>query len=120
MNGLKALNETHGHAAGDKAIERMAKTLVLASRQSDLVGRLGGDEFAVLLPHTTVEGALAQAARVQHLLQTLPLWLEEGKVSLTLSTAFGAAAFDGNSTATDVMQLADTHMYHHKKRTKAQ
>jgi diguanylate cyclase (GGDEF)-like protein len=110
MNGLKGINDRYGHNAGDRAIERLAKTLVLCARQVDLVARLGGDEFAALLPHTPIEGALVLGNRVSTLLANIPLMLEDG-TSVTLSTSYGASAYNGDSTLEQVMDHADQAMY---------
>jgi len=49
VNGLKEINDTHGHAAGDAILMRVADVLIENLRESDVVGRLGGDGFAVIL-----------------------------------------------------------------------
>src|SRR5205085_5407585 len=49
VDGLKLINDTHGHAAGDHALRLVADALRATCRDSDIVGRLGGDEFAILL-----------------------------------------------------------------------
>ena len=51
INGFKAINDIHGHAAGDAALQSVAELLVQHVRESDTVGRLGGDEFGVILVH---------------------------------------------------------------------
>ncbi len=117
MNGLKKLNDTYGHVAGDKAILRLSKTLVLSTRKTDHVARLGGDEFAVLMPNTPPTGAGVQGERIVSLLSKIPLMLDDG-TSLTLATSFGVATFDGNSQMQDVLDQADAAMYAHKKACK--
>jgi diguanylate cyclase (GGDEF)-like protein len=52
VDRFKQLNDTYGHAEGDRALQRIARTMMGGVRRSDLVARLGGDEFAVLMPHT--------------------------------------------------------------------
>ena len=52
VDRFKRLNDTRGHAVGDRALRRIARTLMGGVRRSDLVARLGGDEFAVLMPDT--------------------------------------------------------------------
>ena len=116
LNGLKGINDTYGHVVGDRAIERLAKMLILSCRSTDLIGRLGGDEFAVIMPETPPSGALIRAERVGDLLARVPLVL--GNITLFLSSACGAASFSGNESHKDVMEMADAAMYAHKQRMK--
>src|SRR5260370_26525587 len=61
LDGLNAVNDEHGHAAGDAALQHVAQILVDSVRNTDVVGRLGGDDFTVLLLHTDQEPAARQA-----------------------------------------------------------
>lgn len=112
VNGLKKVNDRFGHRIGDRVIERVAKTLVIDCRASDLVGRLGGDEFAVLMPETPPAGALIRGKRVSDILKKVPLMA--GEAALTLSAAYGASPFTGTESATDVLAAADAAMYKQK------
>jgi GGDEF domain-containing protein len=58
MNGLKAINDNHGHRAGDAALQEFARRLAVGVRQSDMAARLGGDEFGVLLRPLAADGGL--------------------------------------------------------------
>lgn len=118
MNGLKQLNDTYGHGIGDRAIERVAKMLILSCRTTDLIGRLGGDEFAVLMPDTPTSGAIIRGERVADLLSRVPL-LADDHTPITLSTAYGASSFNGNDTGKNVIASADAAMYAHKQSLKA-
>jgi len=116
MNGLKKINDTYGHAIGDRAIERVAKMLILSCRATDQIGRLGGDEFAVLMPDTPTSGAIVRGERVANLLSRVPLLV--GDMPLSLSAAYGAASFSGEDTSGDVLEKADAAMYAHKQALK--
>src|SRR3546814_13682007 len=63
VNGLKPINDTYGHPAGDAALMQIADVLVENVRESDVVGRLGGDEFAVILAHGDENAAKEKACR---------------------------------------------------------
>lgn len=65
LDGLKAVNTGHGHLAGDRYIDTMARLLADAARAYDLLARFGGDEFALLLPDTTPEQAAEVAERIR-------------------------------------------------------
>jgi two-component system chemotaxis family response regulator WspR len=65
LDRFKQFNDTYGHAEGDKALQKVAETMCLAVRESDLVGRLGGEEFAVILPDTCLSAARAVAERIR-------------------------------------------------------
>ena len=112
VNGLKTINDTHGHTTGDHAIGRVARMLVIACRTSDLIGRLGGDEFAVIMPETPPEGATIRGQRVAEILGSIPLQVGDGTISFT--AAYGAAGFNGSESVKDVLHAADTAMYQHK------
>jgi diguanylate cyclase (GGDEF)-like protein/PAS domain S-box-containing protein len=56
VDHFKAVNDTHGHAVGDRVLQRVARTVVDALRRTDIVGRWGGEEFVVLLPNSDAEG----------------------------------------------------------------
>ena len=90
VDGFKAVNDRHGHAAGDEALVRLARVLERDVRLDDLVVRLGGDEFAVVLPDTGLDAACERAERVVHELGEQP-WTElDGEFSLSVSAGVAA------------------------------
>jgi diguanylate cyclase (GGDEF)-like protein len=104
IDGLKAVNDAHGHAAGDDLIVRTAAALSSARRATDEVCRLGGDEFGMTAPDTDAMQAQLLAARVQRCLQ-----LSGVRVSL------GWAVSAGEGTVEDLWQQADAAMYADKR-----
>jgi len=69
VDGLKRINDTAGHLAGDQALAIMGKVLRQATRSTDLAGRYGGDEFAIVLPQTRSEDAERVGQRILNFLQ---------------------------------------------------
>ena len=66
LDYFKAVNDTHGHAAGDAVLQAIAEVLVGQGRATEVIARLGGEEFCALLPETDEAGAVAWAERVRH------------------------------------------------------
>ena len=116
INGLKTVNDTLGHAAGDAVIKQIATTLISNVRQSDLVGRLGGDEFAVLLTHSDERAAENKAAALARNVELQPFtW--EGQ-TLTLSIAYGSYTFKDGEDAAIALDAADRAMYARKQESR--
>ncbi|MCI0394572.1 MAG: diguanylate cyclase [Chloroflexi bacterium] len=71
LDGLKRINDTLGHLAGDQMLAALGKVLRQATRSTDIVGRYGGDEFVLLLPQTDVEGAQRVGERIFALVEEM-------------------------------------------------
>ena len=114
LNGLKGVNDRHGHRTGDAMLVEFARRLAQCVRQSDTAARIGGDEFAVLLRPLAGEGGLQ--AMLQRLSDAVGGAFEFEGRSMTLSASLGAASYpaDGRELAT-LMELADQRMYVHKR-----
>jgi diguanylate cyclase (GGDEF)-like protein len=114
LDGLKEVNDRHGHAAGDDCIVRIGRLLRTELRPHDRAFRIGGDEFAILLPGTDVSGAEEVTARLVE-------WLERRSRSSVLRTkaSFGAAATSAEHDAPEkLLRAADEAMYRSKNRRK--
>ena len=113
VNGLKQINDTYGHGAGDVVLARVAHTLIASVRESDFVGRLGGDEFGVILANadhaTATEKAALLAAEVQG--QSVA-W--KGN-QLSVSVSYGVSSFTGGQDANATLDDADRAMYQRKR-----
>lgn len=112
MNGLKGINDTFGHSAGDAALKRVAEILTENVRESDYVGRLGGDEFGVLLAHAEEAAATEKALQLVDAIETSSIDWEGTKIPLKV--AFGAYTFKGGENANEALAEADKKMYAHK------
>tara|TARA_R110000787_G_scaffold8895_67_gene30775 strand:+ start:570 stop:1259 length:690 start_codon:yes stop_codon:yes gene_type:complete len=129
IDGLKRINDGHGHGAGDRALVAVATLLIDNVRSSDLVGRLGGDEFGVLMARASRKDAEEKVAALAALIEALRLPLgdvtdggtEGGTESggIALSASFGIAEITGKMDAEAALNAADTAMYAEKQRKKA-
>jgi diguanylate cyclase (GGDEF)-like protein len=116
VNGLKAINDTYGHAAGDAALMHVANSLLKNLRESDMVGRLGGDEFGVILPSADEAAAQVKAQRLAEAIKQAPFqW--EGH-TLHVSIAHGVFSFRPGSNPGSILDEADKKMYAQKRALK--
>lgn len=114
LNGLKPINDHHGHRAGDAALLEFARRLSAGVRQSDTAARLGGDEFGVLLRPLAADGGLE--ATMNRLARELNGNFEFEGHLLRVDASMGAACFpaDGKDVG-QLIELADQRMYLHKR-----
>ncbi len=112
LNGFKAINDTHGHAAGDMALAQVAELIAAHVRETDAVGRLGGDEFGVVLTLTPAASAEAKAAELAETIAATPI-VHEG-VQMTLGAAWGVRALERGVDVETAMAEADAAMYARK------
>lgn len=108
LDGFKAVNDTHGHAAGDACLKELAARLRAACAEADLVARIGGDEFAMLLGARFELAAISGLARKIVEVMSEPVFYN-GK-PLTLGASVGIALLDGGSASQLFMQ-ADSALY---------
>lgn len=114
LDGFKAVNDTHGHEAGDTVLQLVSHRLRSCLRDTDTLARLGGDEFAVLLPLLGSKGdADAIATRMIQALQE-PFLI--GPYPVNIGISIGIAVYPENATSTDALQVAaDTALYRVKR-----
>jgi len=115
VDHFKAVNDTHGHDAGDAVLKKFADILKTNSRRSDICGRIGGEEFLFILTHTTQENAVVVIERIRAQLEAAKF--DFGGSSLTVTASFGLAGFEGTQ-APDFKRLvsqADAALYAAKR-----
>jgi len=110
VDGLKAVNDRLGHAAGDELLRQAAEVLRISFRPGDVVARIGGDEFAVLLPGASLATGESVLARVRHNESAYTANEDRPAVHFSLGLA---TAEEGQSLA-ETLRLADSRMYQNK------
>src|SRR5690606_26361575 len=118
LDRFKPINDSLGHAAGDRMLKEVALRLSTCVDDDDTVARMGGDEFTLLLqPHITRDGALTRAIHVaEQILENLarPFVLEGREFFVTASIGIALSPQDGEELS-QLMKNADTAMYHAKE-----
>lgn len=114
VDEFKEINDTHGHAAGDAALQTLARTFEQHIREIDLFARFGGDEFALLLPEADVRVAREAAERVRRSLETLKMDLDGSQASITISIGVSGLEPDDGSVDT-LLARADRALYRAKR-----
>jgi diguanylate cyclase len=116
LDNFKDVNDTLGHASGDRLLVHVSKVLLSLTRDADVVARLGGDEFAVLLPGIADETELAATAlRIKDALeQSTPI---DGILVSAMSSIGIALTPDHGTTIGELLQRADSAMYASKERS---
>jgi len=110
VDGMKAVNDSRGHAAGDELLRRAAQVLRASFRAEDVVARIGGDEFAVLLPATDAPAAQEALARVRNNLMNHNGHAQKVPSSFSIGVATG----NKGCSLAEVMKEADKRMYQEK------
>jgi diguanylate cyclase (GGDEF)-like protein len=111
VDQFKQVNDTHGHEAGDEALNRVARTLQEGTRGIDVAARVGGEEFGIILTETTLEGGIEVAERLRLAIKSVDIPLVGH-----ITASFGVAECPtGAQTARELVALADAALYDAKR-----
>jgi len=113
IDHFKAINDAHGHEAGDRAIVAAASVCLAALRSNDLAARLGGDEFVVLMPHTSLATAEQTARRLAAEISQALTALQVGGRAITISCGVSVLR-TGDASIDAVLKRADQALYRAK------
>ena len=118
VDNLKMINDTHGHAQGDQALNDISAILKESFREADIVARIGGDEFLVLAVDASMERADSLTNRIQSILEKRN---QPGDRPYQLSFSLGIGHYDPEAPCTlnDLIAQADGRMYQQKQARKA-
>lgn len=111
LDHFKTINDTHGHAIGEKVLSAVGGVCRAHLRGSDFLGRLGGEEFAILLPKTDLNGGMQVAGKLREAIAALT-----AEFGFDISASFGVASRGGKFDQVDAMlERADQAMYAAKR-----
>ena len=114
LDHFKLVNDTHGHAAGDRALKRAVAACQPYLRSTDLFGRLGGEEFGILLPECALDQALARVEQMRASVASVALGDEAPGVSI--SASFGVSSvINAGYELRELMRDADNALYAAKR-----
>lgn len=114
LDDFKAVNDVHGHAAGDAVLRHFAELISHQIRENDVFARLGGDEFGVILSHTNLEQASMKGGRLAQSLRDHPAQWEGKEVELAFS--YGVYELHSGANPDSAIKEADRAMYVQKRR----
>ncbi len=117
LDHFKAINDTHGHQAGDACLKAVADFLMGEVRAMDTAARLGGDEFILLFPRTNREKAMKRAQNMALRLNALKV--EWNGLSFPIKASVGLRNFVAGDRIEDILESADLDMYEQKQERKA-
>lgn len=111
---FKRVNDSYGHQAGDKVLEKIADVILSCIRKDvDIPARFGGEEFFILLPETDEDGAIMLAERIRQRMEATTIDWEGQKINITLS--LGISIFPNHAhTPIDLIKFADEALYQSK------
>lgn len=116
IDGLKPINDSHGHGCGDTMLSHFARFLHAHVRASDVVGRLGGDEFGIVLSHASAAQAERKCAGLAGELASAPASWEGTPIALGF--AFGLVELSDGMTGEFAIAQADAAMYRRRRLTR--
>ncbi|MCF8488338.1 MAG: GGDEF domain-containing protein [Rhodospirillum sp.] len=114
IDHFKAINDTHGHVNGDRALRRLADIIRDSIREADTPGRLGGEEFGLLLPGVDLTGARVFAERLRRAVAEATVRLPQDR-TLSMTVSLGIAQIDLEDTLERVVSRADAALYTAKR-----
>jgi len=118
IDNFKSINDTYGHIAGDKVIQKLALLLQDSVRESDIVSRFGGEEFLIILPNTDISGAKIIASKIRELVENSSITIDEKRtISFTISLGVTGLKMS-DSSIESILKRVDMALYEAKEKGK--
>ncbi len=116
IDHFKAVNDTHGHDAGDDVLREFALRIRKSIRNIDLACRYGGEEFVIVMPETEMAVAAMVAERLRRRIATQPFAIQQGARNLEVTISIGIAALGASGdNAAAILKRADLALYRAKR-----
>jgi diguanylate cyclase (GGDEF)-like protein len=114
LDHFKVINDTHGHAVGDRVLRRAVEACKAHLRSTDIFGRLGGEEFGILLPECSLEQVIARAEQVRVAIATAAAGEDAPGVPISASFGVSSSVHSGYELR-DLLMHADEALYRAKR-----
>lgn len=115
LDEFKAMNDSYGHATGDRILQEYASSILSIFRRLDMVARYGGEEFAVLLPNTDLHGAMRALHKVKSRVPEVSVRTENAVLAVPTFSA-GISAYHPGETSEAFVSRTDAALYEAKRR----
>jgi len=114
IDHFKVINDSYGHACGDRALQEFARVVEGAVREADIVARYGGEEFVVALPETSLPGSGILAERIRAAVEAIEVISDNNEVVRFTTSIGGTHLLDENDDAEKALSRADKALYEAK------
>jgi len=115
LDKFKSFNDSYGHLMGDELLKAFSAMVKKAVRSTDIAGRYGGEEFCVVLPNTSIKGALVIAERIRSAMEAVRIPLEDGQLPVGRTASIGVAEFSTGDSVEKLLSHADAALYQAKE-----
>jgi diguanylate cyclase (GGDEF)-like protein len=115
LDTFKSFNDTYGHVKGDELLKAFSAMVKKAVRSTDIAGRYGGEEFCVVLPNTSVKGAVVIAERIRTGMETVQVSVGDDRSPAGRTVSIGVAEFSPGETVEKILSTADAALYRAKE-----
>jgi diguanylate cyclase (GGDEF)-like protein len=112
IDHFKGINDRFGHLAGDHVLRELARIVQERTRRDEVFARYGGEEFVIILPETSLDGAVKLSEILRERVATHSFVFQGEKIPVTIS--MGTALLTDSMTGTDLITVADTKLYEAK------
>jgi diguanylate cyclase (GGDEF)-like protein len=114
VDRFKAVNDKHGHLAGDFTLRELANRIRDCVRKEELFARYGGEEFTLVLPETPLERAVQSAERIRTLIAGCPFSFDDATIEITISAGVVSTSGEEWLSTDELLRRADEKLYQAK------